>query len=141
MNYADYDIIFCNEIDKYKKRVIAEYFFSFVQELFRLQHVDQFTRIREGQRPSLIDLVFSRELLEIDEIQYCSPIGKSDRVVMVFDYASDVAFKLPKTSYCLHRNYHKANYTLINEYFNNNDWSSLLSIDNVEEIWRVIKGC
>ena len=43
------------------------------------------TRKREGQRPSLIDLVLVNDEEIISEIEHHSPLGKSDHDVLIFD--------------------------------------------------------
>ena len=56
----------------------ASLFFGKIQELCLYQHVRQFTRAREGQKPSLLDLIFTDEEETIEKVEVDAPIGKSD---------------------------------------------------------------
>ena len=53
------------------------------------------TRRRENDDPSLIDVVFSDEGMQVSDVSYHSPLGKSDHSVSTFnfncylDYSSD----------------------------------------------------
>ena len=56
----------------------AKRFFDCTQDLFLCQHVDEFTRCRASQSPSILDYVFTCDDDVIHDIQYKSPLGKSD---------------------------------------------------------------
>ena len=60
--------------------------FEGTQELFLYQHVNFPTRYREGCRPSQLDLVFSTEELMVDNLVASSPLGKSDHIVLSWDF-------------------------------------------------------
>ena len=57
-----------------------------VQEEGWTQHVRKPTRYCAGQKPSLLDLRFPREPHLVDRIQSSAPLGKSDHVILKFDY-------------------------------------------------------
>ncbi|MPC40586.1 hypothetical protein E2C01_034148 [Portunus trituberculatus] len=46
------------------------------------QWVEQSTRYREQEEPSLLDLVFTKKLKPPPSIQYLSPMGRSDHVTL-----------------------------------------------------------
>ncbi|MES9974252.1 MAG: reverse transcriptase family protein, partial [Candidatus Thiodiazotropha sp.] len=50
------------------------------------QHVREPTRIRSGQMPSLLDLIFTNEKHQVDLVNHLSPLGFSDHMVLKFDY-------------------------------------------------------
>jgi len=57
-------------------------FFNTTQELFLFQNVTLPTRVRQGQQPSVLDYIFTDEDNLVDELQYNTPLGKSDHVVL-----------------------------------------------------------
>ena len=58
-------------------------FLDSVDDLFLLQHVDKPTRIRQGDSPSLLDLVLTNE--ENMNLMYLPPLGNSDHICIQFD--------------------------------------------------------
>ena len=61
-------------------------FYDAVQNSFLHQHVDQFTRQRGTNNPSLLDLVLTKNHLEVECIEYQAGFGRSDHCVLVFDF-------------------------------------------------------
>ena len=61
-------------------------FYDAVQNSFLHQHVDQFTRQRGLNNPSLLDLVLTKNHLEVELIDYLAGFGRSDHCVLVFDF-------------------------------------------------------
>ena len=49
------------------------------------QIVDQNTRARGGNTPSLLDLILCYDSAEIENLNYLSPLGKSDHCMILFD--------------------------------------------------------
>ena len=104
--------------------------------MFLVQHVNEYTRYREGCTPSLLDLVFSAEELMVDNVSTTSPIGKSDHVVLTWEfiYANDNRDKgRNKTRPCL--DYRKGNYRDLALALNQVDWSVMEEM-NVERSWK-----
>ena len=60
------------------------------ENCFLHQHVVEFTRSRGTDQPSTLDLVFSRDELEVDNLEYKPPIGSSDHCVLAFEFRIDV---------------------------------------------------
>lgn len=56
-----------------------------LQDNYLFQEVRFNTRYREGQQPSLLDLVIVNEEQLVDDIAEHSPLGKSDHIVMQFE--------------------------------------------------------
>ena len=61
-------------------------FIETIHECFLYQHVTEATRKRGNDNPSLIDLVLSDELMQVSNIEYHAPLGKSDHSVITFDF-------------------------------------------------------
>ena len=55
------------------------------------QHVKDVSRFRGDNKPSRVDLVFANEEDMISEMEYQSPLGKSDHKVLVFQ--ADITVK------------------------------------------------
>ncbi len=70
--------------------------------MFLYQHITECTLYREGQNPSLLDLILMNEKGMINNIQYVSLLGKSDHVCLVFNtnmFASTVKNIKPRYAY------------------------------------------
>ena len=63
----------------------AELFISTQQHSWT-QHAKEPTRFRSGQKPSLLDLIFTNESYSIDRVQHISPLGLSDHTLLKFDF-------------------------------------------------------
>ena len=55
-----------------------------LEDNFYFQHVDQPTRIRGTDRPNILDLIITNDD-NISDLEYESPLGKSDHRVMFFN--------------------------------------------------------
>ncbi|BHF66871.1 hypothetical protein SprV_0200989400 [Sparganum proliferum] len=62
-------------------------------KLFLTQPVSFPTRVREGQQSNCLDLLFTKSLDSIDEVQCLPPLGRSDHVVLLWEYS---IFSLPE---------------------------------------------
>ena len=63
--------------------------FLFVEALsdsFLHQHITQPTSVRHGWEPSILDLVLTNEEGIIENIDYRNPLGKSDHLVLTFEF-------------------------------------------------------
>ena len=68
-------------------------FIACIHDAFLFQHVDEATRFRHGVTPTCDDLIFTNEPNMIDRINYDCALGKSDHIVLTFNYIC----YLPKT--------------------------------------------
>ena len=59
---------------------IASLFVESVRDSYFVQHVTKPTRIRKGNEPSVLDLIFTNEEDMVSELDYLSSIGKSDHL-------------------------------------------------------------
>ena len=113
-------------------------FFDLIQDEFLVQHVSKPTRVRGNQKPSLIDLVISRDENEIDEIQYLAPLGCSDHEGLAWTYVTHSSLKTAKEG-GLSQNYKKGDYKEIKKHFSNIDWEANLEGMKCEEAWSKFK--
>ena len=58
--------------------------------LYLQQHVRDFTRIRGNDDPSLLDLVITRDELEVESLKHMAPIGSSEHCVLYFLLSIDM---------------------------------------------------
>ena len=61
-------------------------FLESIRDCHLFQHVKKPTRFRMGQEPSIVDLVFTNEENMIDNISYLPGLGKTDHLVLCFDF-------------------------------------------------------
>ena len=57
-----------------------------LRDSFFHQHIVQPTRVRHGQEPSVLDLVLTNEEGMIENIEYGNPLGKSEHLVLTFEF-------------------------------------------------------
>ena len=105
-----------------------------LQDNFLFQLVDKPTRYREGQKPSLLDLIITNEENFINDIEYCSPLGKSDHLVLQFDMICCIEYIEGETQgrYI----YNKGDYKKLIEDLSKIDWKR-----EIEELnwWQLAK--
>ena len=93
-------------------------FYDAVQSAFLHQHVDEFTRKRGTDVPSILDLLLTKNELEIELIDYQSPIGKSDHAVLAFNFTIESEVTIEDEELQKKR-YFKGDYIKINKLFQN----------------------
>ena len=112
-------------------------FVEAIKDSFFFQHVKKSTRARGTQNSNILDLVLTDEADRIDDIEFTSPIGKSDHAVLVFDYRvkRDINYK-PKFVF----KFHKGDYDQMKNILNIN-WENELSQYNndINTQWNIIK--
>jgi len=82
-NYPSID--FCSHSVSSGLASDAFQFFDKCQELCLFQHVYEPTQFRDGQLPSCLDYVFTDEDNLVHDLQYRTPVGKSDHVVLTWN--------------------------------------------------------
>lgn len=115
-------------------------FYDTVQDLFWVQHVDFPTRFRIGQTPSQLDLVFTKHEYAVDQIEARAPLGKSDHVVLTWDYQfQPESIGITQTQHKAHRyDFKKGRYGDMAKELQGVDWG--LNDDmSVDMMWNRIK--
>ena len=64
---------------------ISSVFLEGIKDCFLFQHVREPTAFREGQTPSILDLILSNEENMVEKIDYQPSLRKSDHVVLSFN--------------------------------------------------------
>ena len=74
-------------------------FIEAVRDLFLHQHVEKPMRRWNNDDPSLLDLIFTDESMQVLEIVHHAPLGKSDHRVITFDFHCYLDFTTQKDKY------------------------------------------
>lgn len=116
----------------------ARLFYDSVQESLLCQHVDFPTRYRVGNTPSVLDLVFTKEENDIQELTCQPPLGKSDHCVLTWEmYLQDGLQTVNAGKPTL--NYKAGNYRGITEALLQVNWDEMDDLD-VEKSWCWFKS-
>ncbi|XP_063427535.1 uncharacterized protein LOC134711037 [Mytilus trossulus] len=111
-------------------------FLENLQENFLFQHVTRPTRWRGTNTPHTLDLILTNEENMVSNLEYQSPLGKSDHCTMKFDFNcyTNINSK-PK----LIKLFSKGNYIKIKEELNKIKWPELLQKENdINENWKSV---
>ena len=90
------------------------------------------TRYRED-KPSRLDLLFTKGINLEKDINYECPFGRSDYVVLEIEIKGDMENKQEESYKKKIRNYAKANYTAMKEFFSETDWTKIKELKDVQE--------
>lgn len=113
----------------------AGYLSSVVRDSNLIQLINEPTRFRINQRPSLLDLIFVNNDEPVCNIHHLSPLGKSDHAVLQVDLQFSIevvpgkAFKMVSIV-----NYDKTNSDLLNV-----SWQNKLCFESVDQLWTGFK--
>ena len=59
-------------------------FIETIRDCYLYQHLLEPTRRRGSDNPSLIDLLFTNEALQVSDVEYHAPLGKSDHCIIFY---------------------------------------------------------
>ena len=94
-------------------------FIECIRDLYLTQHVDENTRQRGGNNPSLLDIILTNEENFISNIEYIGPLGKSDHSIIKFE----TPFTSPKPQSKIKIVYEKGDYAAFDQYMAKIDWN------------------
>lgn len=115
----------------------SEIFYTTTEDLFLTQYVEEPTRVRDHNKPSILDYIFTNEEDLIEEkIAYETPLGKSDHVVLTWKTTISATATDSKQK---KHNYWKGNYRAINAALSTVDWEAEMSDKSVNEKWQLFK--
>ena len=112
-------------------------FIELIRDCYLTQHIKVITRMRGEVAGNTLDLLFSNEESVIEDVQICSPLGKSDHACISFICdIQEVEYNSRKTVYM----YEKANYLLMKQRLNI-DWPNFLGTEtDTETKWTRFKN-
>ena len=117
-----------------------ERFLNVLRDSFLHQNVDESTRCRGTDDPSLVDLVLTGEANQIQNLEYLSPLGKSDHSVLSFTIPCETECKPRSERY----NYENADLEAMKRDLATSDWKEdfLNTANNksTEELWQHFKS-
>ena len=132
----------CSKVDwrNYEVRG-GELDWSWNRELFNLatqnllyQHIIEPTRMRGEDKPSTLDLLFTRTESEVANIQYRTPLGNSDHVLLQFNFLVHYDVASTKEKHREDRlDYKRGNYQKLREVYRETDWKELGEIEDVNK--------
>ena len=105
-----------------------------MDDLFLSQHVNFPTRVREGQVPSLLDLVLINDKKIISGITSFPPLGKSDHVTISFDF--QCYFNIAGCRNYKY-NYWQGDYQSITSELLNIKWTALFNGLDIDTTWSL----
>lgn len=112
----------------------TQHFLACTQECFLHQHITKPTRVRQGDEPSVLDLIFSSEEGTVRNIEYHAPLGSSDHSCLSFSIqVKTVSY----SSKCTFRDTNRGDYDKLREILSEVSWSALETPD-VEIHWDKI---
>ena len=109
-------------------------FIECLQDNFLFQSVTKPTRWRGTNKPNLLDLIITDDENSVCDIEYQSPLGKSDHCVITFNYMCGV---LRNNIQRVRRCYNKANYDNLKQEMGKVNWKKYLCAKSVDEAWKL----
>lgn len=97
------------------------------------QWVKEATRYREEAEPSLLDLVFTKKPESPPTIQYSSPMGKSDHVMMEIEMSECEVSNIREDHKEERLNYARANFEELRNFFGRVNWKNIMNNRTVQE--------
>ena len=114
----------------------THYEFEFIECLwdsFMFQHISDFTRIRENQIPSILDLVLTKDENDIENVTILPSLGVSDHVVIKFDFLC--SFKEHYTRKAKIK-YNSCDFASLTEDWGNKNWEDNFEGMDIDNMWN-----
>jgi hypothetical protein len=106
-----------------------------LRDAFLSQMVKHPTRVRGKDEPSILDLIITRYENSIPDVNYLSPLGKSDHCILLFKYVHNIKLKAYMKKKIF---YDKGNYEQIRENLQSINWEEILKEKDVNKQWEEI---
>ena len=104
-----------------------------INDSFLTQHVLHFIRVRGDDTLSLLNLIFSGNQFDVENLRYEAHIGLSDHAVMIFDFLLEGYIELTEEEFTKY-NFFKAVFIPMNEQVAGIDWEHLFNDPNVPKV-------
>lgn len=108
-------------------------FIECIRDNFLFQHVNQFTRCRNDQPQSTLDLILSKDEDNIENVQFFASLGCSDHVVLSFDFLCDYKEVCTGNSSLLYRRCDLLNFS---QEWKGVDWHKCFENCDVNDMWE-----
>ena len=137
-NYKDINWETCTTIHHESSKEAK--FLDAVKDCFLTQHNLENSRRRGNDDPSLIDLIFTDENMQVSDILHEAPLGKSDHDVIIFTYNCYLDYSKTKERYV----YSKADYNAMRNELNDSGWKDEFEIaannSRIEDLWAMFRS-
>jgi hypothetical protein len=130
INYERYEVEGGPDTDAYR-------FFNKTTDLFLYQNINEWTRCRIGQQPSLLDYVFTDEDNVVEDIKFTTPLGKSDHVCIEMSY---IWTQIENDISHHKHDYWKGDYDRIRDELRTVDWDKELGTKQIDEAWTYFRS-
>ena len=94
-------------------------FIETIRDCYLHQYVEKVTCRHGNDNPSLIDLVFTDEEMQVSEFVQHPPLGNSDHNVITFKFNCYLDYSKPRDVYA----YTKGNYEAMRNHLDNCEWA------------------
>ena len=100
------------------------------------QWIGECTRYRNDEEPSRLDLIFTKEPEIVNSVEYKTPVGKSDHVLIEIKLDESVYVERNETHKIGRWMYNKTDFFGLKKFFSMADWKELYSEESgVEDKW------
>ena len=124
-----------NCVDTEGQNVVnARKFLDMYNDLFYHQHVDEWTHNRGMENPSRLDLILTKNDLEVENLRYLAPIGSSHHSVLLFELVVEGSV-VEMVDESLRYSHYKGDYVKADSMFKETDWDSLLSDNQASQMY------
>ncbi|XP_071941051.1 uncharacterized protein [Antedon mediterranea] len=119
------------------EKIESQRFLDIIKDLFWYQHITVTTRFRSGQEPSLLDLIFSKNVDEVEDINIKPPLGKSDHAIVTFKVEVEGQERREHTEA---RNYYRGEYDNMRQALKISDVKHFYEINSGIEMSKAIEN-
>ena len=136
--HIDWEFNSCNKYENHPDSL-------FLFEMLKIrtnQLINKTTHHKPLCKPSLIDLIITKEPDLVTNIKHNPPIGNSHHDTITAVINTDFVLKTEKNNKnnkILKPNFEKADFNAINTFLSNFEWEAILKDKNVEDAWIIIK--
>ena len=118
---------------------LEQKFIEQIMDCFLIQHTSEATRIREGQKPSMLDLVFSKEETTVEGITYHEPLGSSDHVLMNLSINTSLKGVLTEEKLGCYR-FNRGDYDAMRKELADYNWKQNFLGKSLEGMWDIFSN-
>ena len=94
----------------------------------------------DGENPTRLDLIFSRNSEDIEILEHYPPLGNSHHVTQVFEVTIESDFEPIADNKTYKYNFHKGNYIEMRRELTSYDWIELFHGKTFEDMYQVLLG-
>lgn len=117
--------------DRLSLKPSEELFVDCIDSLFLNQVITKPTRNVCGQKSNILDLVFTNDITNINNIHHMAPLGSSDHNIIILELNMPLLTDKPTEPKL---NFFKTDFSSFKKYLSNKDWSSLSNL-SANDAW------